>query len=104
MFPQVDEAMTQEELLQELELLASQCAIAVRYEKGDFEGGFCVLKTERLIVINKKLAPAKKASILAQGLAEIGIDEMYLKPAIREFIEEDLARQTESGLAKSVKL
>ena len=104
MFPQVCETMTQEELLKELELLASQCAIAVRYEKGDFEGGFCVLKTERLIVINKKLAPAKKASILAQGLAEIGIDEMYLKPAIREFIEDDLARQAESGFVKSVKL
>ena len=84
--------MTQEELLKELEQLASLCSISVRYEKGDFEGGFCVLKTERLIVLNKKLAPAKKASILAQGLAEIGIDEMYLKPMIREFIEDELAK------------
>jgi hypothetical protein len=25
-------------------------------------------------------------------LAEIGIDEMYLKPAVREFIEDELAR------------
>jgi hypothetical protein len=84
--------MTHEQLLKELEELAAQCSISVRYEKGDFEGGFCVLKAERLIVVNKKLAPAKKASILAQGLAEIGIDEMYLKPAVREFIEDELAR------------
>lgn len=84
--------MTPEQLLKELEELAIQCSIAVRYEKGDFEGGFCVLKAERLIVVNKKLAPAKKASILAQGLAEIGIDEMYLKPVVREFIEDELAR------------
>jgi hypothetical protein len=34
----------------------------------------------------------RKASILAQGLAEIGIDEVYLKPAVREFIEDELAR------------
>ncbi len=84
--------MTPEQLLRELEELALQSSIAVRYEKGDFEGGFCVLKAERLIVVNKKLAPAKKASILAQGLAEIGIDELYLKPAVREFIEDELAR------------
>ncbi len=100
--------MTQEQILKELEQLATVSNIAVRYEKGDFEGGFCVLKAERLIVVNKKIAPARKASILAQGLAEIGIEEMYLKPAVREFIEDELARQipTEGrdGLAKTVKL
>ncbi len=84
--------MIHEQMLKELESLAASSGITVRYEKGDFEGGFCVLKTERLIVVNKKLAPAKKASVLAQGLAEIGIEDRYLKPAIREFIEEELAR------------
>ena len=84
--------MTQEQILKELESLADSSGIAVRYEKGDFEGGFCVLKAERLIVVNKKLAAAKKASVLAQGVAEIGIENRYLKPAIREFIEEELAR------------
>ena len=95
--------MTPEQILKELEQLAAQCTIALRYEKGDFEGGFCVLKTERLIVINKKLGPAKKASIVAQGLAEIGIAEVYLKPVIREFIEDELSRQTEAGMARSMK-
>jgi hypothetical protein len=84
--------MTQEQVLKELESLATSSGISVRYEKGDFEGGFCVLKAERLIVVNKKLAPSKRASVVAQGLAEMGIEERYLKPAIREFIEDELAR------------
>lgn len=84
--------MTQEQILKELELLADSSGITVRYEKGDFEGGFCVLKAERLIVVNKKLAASRKASVLAQGVAEIGIENRYLKPVIREFIEEELAR------------
>ena len=84
--------MTQEQLLKELESLAANCGIAGRYETGDFEGGFCILKAERLVVINKKLAPPRKASLLAQGLAEIGIEDRYLKPAIREYIEDELAR------------
>jgi len=88
--------MTQEQMLKELESLAANSGIAVRYEKGDFEGGFCVLKAERLIVVNKKLAPPKKASVLAQGLAEIGIEDRYLKPVIRDFIEEELARVVRS--------
>jgi hypothetical protein len=84
--------MTQEQIVKELESLAANSGITVRYEKGDFEGGFCVLRAERLIVVNKKLPLSKKASVLAQGLAEIGIEENYLKPAIREFIEDELAR------------
>ncbi len=84
--------MTQEQIVKELESLAANSGITVRYEKGDFEGGYCVLRAERLIVVNKKLPLSKKASVLAQGLAEIGIEENYLKPAIREFIEDELAR------------
>jgi hypothetical protein len=84
--------MTHEQILAELEQLASNCGIVVRYEKGDFDGGYCVLKAERLIVINKRLAPVRRAPVLAHGLAEVGIDEMYLKPAIREYIEDELVR------------
>ncbi len=84
--------MTQEQILKELESLAHASGITLRYEKGDFEGGFCVLKTERMIVVNKKIATDKRTSMIAQGLAEIGIDEVFLKPAVREFIEDELAR------------
>jgi hypothetical protein len=84
--------MTQEQILSELEELASKCGITIRFEKGDFDGGYCVLKAERLIVINKRLAPARRAPVLAQALAEVGIDEIYLKPVIREYIEDELAR------------
>ena len=84
--------MTHDQLVKELELLASNSGITVRYEKGDFEGGFCVLRSERIILVNKKMNTPRKASILAQGLAEFGIDEEYLKPAVREFIEDELAR------------
>jgi len=83
-------------MTKELEALAAKSSIGIRYEKGDFEGGFCVLKDERLIVVNKKLTPQRKASILAQGLAEIGIEEMYLKPVVREFIEDELAKLSRS--------
>jgi hypothetical protein len=86
--------MTNEQILSELEQLASKCRISIRYEKGDFDGGYCVLKAERLIVINKRLALVRRTSVLAKGLAEVGINEMYLKPAVREYIEDELAHVT----------
>ncbi|MBP8976221.1 MAG: hypothetical protein KBG83_05835 [Bacteroidetes bacterium] len=88
--------MNADQMIKELEELAQNSGISIRYEKGDFEGGFCVLKAEKLIVINKRLMAARRASVLAQGLAEVGIDEIYLKPVIREFIEDELAKSNRS--------
>lgn len=88
--------MTSEDIIKELEELASRNGIAIRYEKGDFDGGFCVLKAERLLMVNKKLSPARRASVLAQGIAEVGIEEIYLKPAVRAYIEDELSRAARS--------
>ncbi len=88
--------MTNEQIITELEQLAVQSGIAIRYEKGDFDGGYCVLKAERLIVINKRLLPARRASVMAQGLAEVGIDGVYLKPVVRAYIEDELAKAAKS--------
>ena len=88
--------MTHEQILKELEDLAEKSSITLRYEKGDFDGGFCILKDERIIVINKRLVTPKRASVLAQGLAEVGIEEVYLKPAVREYIEDELAKASKA--------
>lgn len=82
-----------DEILIELEALAQQIGYKVRYEKGDFEGGNCLLKDQKLIVINKKLETKKKISILSKNLCEIGIDNIYIKPALRDIIEDELIKE-----------
>jgi hypothetical protein len=84
--------MNYETLLKELEELATQLGIQVRYEKGDFDGGYCVLKDQKTLVVNKRLFDNRKTSVLAQGIAEFGLDSVYIKPAVRQFIEDELAR------------
>ena len=84
--------MENQELLPELESIASQLGIKLRYEKGDFEGGYCVLKSERIIVINKKLSPSMRLTVLARGISEIGLNNIYVKPAVRDFIEDEVSK------------
>jgi hypothetical protein len=84
--------MKQEELLSELEHLAQQLGVVVRYEKGDFEGGYCILKADRMLLINKRLMPNKKSSVFALALHEIGLENMFVKPAVREYIEDEVTR------------
>ena len=84
--------MNYPQLIQELEQLSQQLGIHIRYEKGDFEGGYCILKDEKVLVVNKRLHDMRKASILAVALSEFGVDTVYLKPMVREFIEDEWAK------------
>lgn len=88
--------MKNEELINELEEVARQLGVTIRYEKGDFEGGYCVLKDSRLLLVNKRLMPARKASVLALALREIGLDNVFIKPAVRQYIEDETIKAARS--------
>ena len=77
-----------EAVLNDLKSLATQMGAKVRFERGDFKGGYCLLKESKVIVINKLSNLQKKVTVLAAALNELGIDEMYLTPRLREIIEE----------------
>ncbi|GMU97001.1 hypothetical protein [Ignavibacterium sp.] len=77
-----------EQIIDELKLIASQLGVSVRFEKGDFKGGFCIVKENKIIVINKFANTQRKAAILATALKELGIDDIYINPRLREIIDE----------------
>jgi len=77
-----------ENVLLDLKSLADQMGIKVRFERGDFSGGYCLLKENKIIVINKLASLQRKVVTLSKALKEIGMDEIYLTPKLREVIEE----------------
>ena len=89
--------MKHEMLIQELQDVATQLGVTIRYERGDFEGGYCILRDQKILLVNRRLFPAKKASVLAMAMHEIGLEDMYLKPAVREYIEDEIAKASRSA-------
>jgi len=77
-----------EEVLDELKAIANQLGATIRFEKGDFKGGYCIIHDKKVIVINKFTNLQRKVMILSAALKELGVDKMYLTPKIREVIEE----------------
>lgn len=77
-----------EKLFEELKTLSAQLGAAVRFEKGDFKGGYCLLKESKIIVINKGAPLQRKVIILSMALKELGVDQVYLNPRLREVIDE----------------
>jgi hypothetical protein len=77
-----------EDILKDLKALAAELGATVRFEKGDFKGGYCLLKDSKVIVINKLANLQRKVMILSAALKELGIDQIYLTPKLREIIDE----------------
>lgn len=77
-----------EDILKDLKALAGELGATVRFEKGDFKGGYCLLKDSKVIVINKIANLQRKVMILSAALKELGIDQIYLTPRLREIIDE----------------
>ena len=77
-----------ETILQDLKQIAQELGAKVRFERGDFKGGYCIVKEDKTIVINKISTLQKKVMILTSALKDLGVDEKYLPPRIREIIEE----------------
>jgi hypothetical protein len=84
--------MNAEDYLPDLEELASEMGMRIRYEKGDFDGGYCILKDQQIIVVNKKLHASRKSVVIALALGEIGIENLFVKPNVRMFIEDEMVR------------
>lgn len=79
-------------LLQHLENLADRLGIEVRYESlADDElfiqSGGCKVLGKTLILIEKQRSPREQAQILARELSKCALDDFYLLPRVRDFID-----------------
>lgn len=80
--------MKAKRLLQELELVAEKLGIQTIYDTFEGKGGGCRVIDNRYVVINSRLADRVKAELFLKALSELPIDEIYIKPEIRELLEE----------------
>ena len=79
--------MKPDKIFQELEDIAEILNIKIIQEKGNFKGGYCLLEKEKIIVINKLKPVEQRVRALAQAFSRLDTSKIYMKPAIREFIE-----------------
>ncbi len=77
-----------ETILQDLKAIAIEMGAKVRFERGDFKGGYCLLQESKVIVINKLSSVQKKVAILSSALTQLGAEDIYIPPKIREVIDE----------------
>lgn len=65
-------------LLGKIENLFEALEYQVRYEKGNFRGGNCVIQTDKVVVINKFFPFESQVNTLIEVLRTIPVDENKL--------------------------
>ncbi len=86
----VDETL----LLGQLETLAAGLDIEVRHENLSGEtapgaGGLCRYRGRNLLILNSQASLGEKIRVLARALKRFDLTHVYLKPALRDFLESD---------------
>ena len=81
--------MNEQMILQELLALLETNGISIRNEPlGGSGGGLCTIKGERIFFVDTQAPSVAVAAMCAEAVSKIvDIEQIYIKPQIRQFIE-----------------
>ncbi len=76
-------------ILIQLEELADRLGIKIRYEPLPLDvsvhlGGFCRIKGEDFVIINKRATVREKIHVLVNALKQRDLSEIYIVPSLRK--------------------
>jgi hypothetical protein len=72
--------------LQHLETIMEEIGYTVRYEKGSFNSGYCLVEQKKIAVINKFFDTEGRINSLNDIMGSIEIDESMLSDAMQKFL------------------
>jgi hypothetical protein len=77
--------------LDKLERILDDAQYIVRYERGNFQSGYCILEQRKVVVLNKFLPLEGRISTLVDIIPQLRIIPEMLTPEVRRVYEEVLA-------------
>jgi hypothetical protein len=82
--------------LQKLEHLLQDIGYSIRYEKGSFNSGYCLVEQKKIAVINKFFDTEGRINSLNEVLSTITFDESLLEENSQKFLERWRKRSVET--------
>jgi len=82
--------------LKKLEQLYEEARYIIRYEKGNFNSGYCILEDRRVVVINKFLSIEGRINALVEILPAIAVKEEELSGEMQKWYKQ-LQEQPSQG-------
>jgi hypothetical protein len=77
--------------LEKIEKILDETQYIVRYERGNFQSGYCILEQRKVVVLNKFLPLEGRISTLIDIIPQLKIIPEMLSPEARRLYEEVLS-------------
>jgi hypothetical protein len=73
--------------LDKIEKLLQETGYVIRYERGNFQSGYCILEEKKVLVLNKFLPVEGRINTLIDILPQLNIDADQLPPENKKILE-----------------
>jgi hypothetical protein len=60
--------------LDKIEKIAEECGYVIRYERGNFQSGYCILQAKKVVVLNKFLQTEGRINTMVDLLPQLEIN------------------------------
>lgn len=78
--------------LNKVEGLIEEAGYIVRYERGSFQSGFCILEDRKVVVLNKFLQLEGRINTLIDLIPQLKIDAETLTPESKKWFDDIMGR------------
>jgi hypothetical protein len=83
--------------LDKLESIPEQAGYVLRYERGNFQSGYCILEAKRVVVLNKFLQTEGRINTLLDLIPQLDIDVNLLAEDNKKLYLEVTSRSEAEG-------
>jgi hypothetical protein len=78
--------------LDKIEKILDEAEYIIRYERGNFQSGYCILEERKVIVLNKFLQMEGRINTLLDIIPQLNITSETLTPEAKKMYEETMAK------------
>jgi len=83
-------------VLNKMEKILEEAGYILRYERGSFQSGYCILEERKVVVLNKFLQTEGRINTVIDLIPQLNINAELLTQESRKSYEEIMARQAEA--------
>ena len=78
--------------LDKIEKVVEEVGYIIRYERGTFQSGYCILEQKKVVVLNKFLPLEGRINTLIDLIPQLKIDADALSPESRKLFDDIMGR------------
>ena len=79
--------------LEKTEKILEESGYVIRYERGTFQSGYCILEQRKVVVLIKFLQTEGRINTLIDIIPQLKVDAALLSPETKKLYEEIMAKQ-----------